>query len=59
MLDALRAVGVERVIVVDLTRDDLGIPVVKVIVPDLEAAPFVTGYVEGERARVERSREHA
>lgn len=55
MLDALRTVGVDRVIVVDLTREDLEIPVVKVIVPDLEAAPFVPGYVEGARAR--RARE--
>lgn len=55
MLAALRSVGVERAIVVDLTRDDLGIPVVKVIVPDLEAAPFVPGYVEGPRAH--RARE--
>lgn len=55
MLDCLRAVGVTRVVVVDLTRDDLGIPVVKVIVPRLEAAPFVTGYAEGSRAR--RARE--
>jgi YcaO-like protein with predicted kinase domain len=55
MIDALRGVGVERVVVVDLTRDGLGIPVVKVVVPDLEAAPFVPGYVEGPRAR--RARE--
>lgn len=57
MLDALRAVGVERAVVVDLTRDDLEVPVVKVIVPDLEAAPFVPGYAEGARAR--RAREEA
>jgi ribosomal protein S12 methylthiotransferase accessory factor len=51
MLGALRSIGIERVIVVDLTREDMGIPVVKVIVPELEAAPFVSGYVEGTRAR--------
>lgn len=51
MLGALRAIGIQRVVVVDLTRDDLGIPVVKVIVPELEAAPFVTGYAAGPRAR--------
>jgi ribosomal protein S12 methylthiotransferase accessory factor len=55
MLDGLRGVGVERVVVVDLTREELGIPVVKVIVPDLEAAPFVPGYVEGARARRART----
>jgi ribosomal protein S12 methylthiotransferase accessory factor len=57
MIDALRRVDAERVVVVDLTREDLGIPVAKVIVPDLEAAPFVPGYVEGPRAR--RAREEA
>ena len=51
MIAALRAVGVDQVIVVDLTRDDMAIPVVKVIVPEFEAAPFVPGYVQGPRAR--------
>ncbi len=54
MLDALRAVGVEQVIMIDLTREDMNIPVVKVIVPEFEAAPFVPGYVEGSRAKRSR-----
>ncbi len=51
MLDALRGAGLEQAIVVDLTHESIGIPVVKVIVPGLESAPFLPGYVEGRRAR--------
>jgi putative methanogenesis marker protein 1 len=35
-LDILRKSGIEHVIVVDLTRDEIGVPVVRVIVPGLE-----------------------
>jgi ribosomal protein S12 methylthiotransferase accessory factor len=51
MLEALRSAGIRRAVVVDLTKEALGIPVVKVIVPELEAAPFLPGYAEGRRAR--------
>jgi ribosomal protein S12 methylthiotransferase accessory factor len=44
VLTRLRAVGLERVIVVDLTREEIGVPVVRVIVPGLE----VFG-IDGER----------
>jgi len=37
--DALSAVGVDEVIAIDLRRDDLGVPVVKVVAPRL-AAPM-------------------
>jgi ribosomal protein S12 methylthiotransferase accessory factor len=36
LLDRLRTVGIEEVIAVDLTREEFGVPVVKVIVPGLE-----------------------
>ncbi len=36
ILDALSKKGLDRVIVVDLTREEIGIPVVRVIVPGLE-----------------------
>jgi thioglycine synthase len=36
VIAALRAQGLDRVIVVDLTREEIGIPVVRVIVPGLE-----------------------
>ena len=51
MLGTLRAAGIDRAVVIDLTKDRIGIPVAKVVVPGLEAAPFVPGYVEGDRAR--------
>jgi YcaO-like protein with predicted kinase domain len=35
-LDGLRSVGISDVVVVDLTREEFGIPVVRVIVPGLE-----------------------
>lgn len=35
-LDQLRAAGISEVIVVDLTREEFGIPVVRVIIPGLE-----------------------
>jgi ribosomal protein S12 methylthiotransferase accessory factor len=36
IIDALGKKGLDRVIVVDLTREEIGIPVVRVIVPGLE-----------------------
>jgi YcaO-like protein with predicted kinase domain len=45
MLEAVRAVGV------DLSKKEIGIPVVKVVVPGLEGPPFITDYTPGERAR--------
>jgi ribosomal protein S12 methylthiotransferase accessory factor len=36
-IDALEKQGLDRVIVVDLTREEIGVPVVRVIVPGLEA----------------------
>jgi ribosomal protein S12 methylthiotransferase accessory factor len=50
-LDRLRHVGVDRVIVVDLTKDAFKIPVVRVIIPGLEGLNEVPGYVPGKRAR--------
>ncbi|TFH50581.1 MAG: methanogenesis marker 1 protein, partial [Methanothrix sp.] len=38
MLKKLEEAGLDRVVVVDLTRDEIGIPVVRVIVPGLEIA---------------------
>jgi ribosomal protein S12 methylthiotransferase accessory factor len=39
MLDGLRKAGFTQVVAVDLTRPELGIPVVRVIVPRAEAWP--------------------
>jgi ribosomal protein S12 methylthiotransferase accessory factor len=51
-LERLRSVGVERVVVVDLTKPELGIPVVRVVIPGLEVAHLGPGlYGLGRRAR--------
>jgi ribosomal protein S12 methylthiotransferase accessory factor len=50
LLGRVRAAGASSAVVVDLTREDVGIPVVKVVVPGLEA--FRTSlYTPGARAR--------
>jgi YcaO-like protein with predicted kinase domain len=51
-LDALRGVGVEQVIVVDLTRPGIAVPVVKLVVPGVEASNHARSlYQPGRRAR--------
>lgn len=52
LLARLRAVGVEQVVAVDLGKEALGIPVVRVVVPGLEG-PIEegSGYTPGARAR--------
>ena len=50
-IDLLRKAGMERVIVVDLTRPEFDIPVARVVIPGLEGAHFAPGYVPGRRAR--------
>lgn len=50
LLAQLRKVGVDSVVAVELSRAEIGIPVVKVVVPALE--PFFTPlYQPGQRAR--------
>jgi ribosomal protein S12 methylthiotransferase accessory factor len=56
-LECLRAVGVEEVMVVDLTRPGLEIPVVKVVIPGIETSHRIAGYVPGPRARAAARRE--
>ncbi len=48
LLDRLRSIGIDQAIVVDLTRPEFEVPVVKVIVPGLEGIDDA-GYVLGER----------
>lgn len=56
-LSRLRSIGIPQVLVVDLGRPDIGVPVVKVIVPTLEAAHAHHGpaYPAGRRARDARN----
>jgi ribosomal protein S12 methylthiotransferase accessory factor len=50
-LRQLRAAGFVHVAVVDLTRAELGVPVVRVVIPGLECSHLTVGYVPGTRAR--------
>ncbi len=50
-LERLRAAGLRQVVVVDLTKRELGIPVVRVIIPGLEPLHDIPGYTPGARAR--------
>lgn len=50
ILDRLKQVGLKKAIIVTLTNDDIGIPVVRAIVPGLETFKF-TKSVIGYRAR--------
>jgi YcaO-like protein with predicted kinase domain len=52
LLGRLRAVGVDQVIAVDLGHEELGIPVVRIVVPGLEGPNDETSeYTPGVRAR--------
>jgi YcaO-like protein with predicted kinase domain len=52
-LERLRAIGIQQVVAVDLTREEFGIPVVRVVIPGLEGpGPDVYPlYRPGARAR--------
>ncbi|MEO8705210.1 MAG: YcaO-like family protein [Kofleriaceae bacterium] len=50
-LAAARAAGAGQVVVVDLARPELGLPVVRVVVPGLESMWDAPGYTPGRRAR--------
>ncbi len=49
LVERLSRAGARQVIIVDLTRDDFGVPVVRAIVPDLEGY-YGPDYVAGPRA---------
>ena len=53
MLARLRAAGIDQVVTVDLTRDAIGVPVARVIVPGLEGVmnDGEDDYAPGSRAR--------
>ena len=51
MLKGLMGSGIKSVIVVNLSRREFDIPVVRIIVPGLEELHTVPGYVPGHRAR--------
>ena len=55
-LGRLSAVGIDRVIAVDLTRPDFMIPVVRLVIPGLEWDPHHPNYRPGPRARAAAAR---
>jgi ribosomal protein S12 methylthiotransferase accessory factor len=50
-LARLQTVGIDQVAIVDLSRPDLGIPVVRVVIPGLEGIYEATGFSPGPRLR--------
>jgi ribosomal protein S12 methylthiotransferase accessory factor len=50
-LGRLQAAGLDQVVVVDLSRPEFGVPVVKVVIPGLESVPDGPDYVPGARAK--------
>lgn len=54
-LGRLKAVGIEQVLAVDLTREEFGLPVVRVVIPGLESVDDSPKYVHGARAQRLRS----
>jgi ribosomal protein S12 methylthiotransferase accessory factor len=50
-LTRLRSAGIARVIIVDLTKPELRVPVVRVVIPGLEPKALISDYVPGPRAR--------
>jgi ribosomal protein S12 methylthiotransferase accessory factor len=49
-LERLRAAGLQRAVMVDLTRPEFGLPVVKLVIPGLEPLASKEGYIAGSRA---------
>ena len=54
LLEQLQAVGVRQLVVVDLTRPELQLPVVRAVIPGLEGSDNSDDYVPGARARAVR-----
>ena len=50
LFDRLRSAGLESLLMVDLTSPELGIPVVRVVIPGLEGPDDEPTYVPGRRA---------
>jgi ribosomal protein S12 methylthiotransferase accessory factor len=52
LLEGLSSAGLRSAVAVDLTKPELGVPVVRVVAPGLETYHHVEGYVPGRRAAV-------
>ncbi|WP_210200003.1 YcaO-like family protein [Mesorhizobium sp. WSM4313] len=51
LVERLQAAGVSEIITVDLSKEDIGLPVVRVVIPGLEGPDDHDAYMPGERAR--------
>jgi ribosomal protein S12 methylthiotransferase accessory factor len=51
-LDRLRSVGIDNVLFVDLTKAELGMPVVRIVIPGLEPKDPIAYHLPGPRAQV-------
>ena len=49
-LERLRAVGINTVVAIDLSRPEFQVPVVRVVIPGLEGASMHANYMPGPRA---------
>lgn len=53
MLGRLKAVGIERAVLVDLTKPEFGIPVARVVIPGLEALRVSPNHILGPRGQAQ------
>lgn len=57
--EQLVAAGIRKIVVIDLTKPEFGIPVARVVVPELEPVRDVPGWVPGRRAQAALTRRAA
>jgi YcaO-like protein with predicted kinase domain len=55
-LERLHSCGIDQLLVVNLTKSEIGVPVARVIAPGLEGSDEVTDYMQGRRARERANR---
>jgi len=51
LAERLQAAGVSEIITVDLSKEEIGLPVIRVVIPGLEGPDDHDAYMPGERAR--------
>jgi ribosomal protein S12 methylthiotransferase accessory factor len=52
----LHAAGIKRVVAIDLTKPEFRLPVVRVVIPGLEAAEEIADTIPGQRAQAAMER---
>jgi ribosomal protein S12 methylthiotransferase accessory factor len=51
-LERLRSVGIDNILFVDLTKAELGMPVVRIVIPGLEPKDSIADHLPGPRTQV-------